>query len=375
MIHLPTRSKRDPARPPRRASLLVASERPDILAEVKDLAAKHYVVTSAPGPAAALTVLSARAFDLLLVDQVMQPMTGLELLQWSRWHFPKTAGVLLASAGGIGRAERAVGRGEAFAYTLPPLRADGLLGTLNDAAREARRRRRLAWLTRGYRRYRQVAERTDPTRETFLERAVGLLRRDVAELEREGQRLRRRALEMGRLALTDPLTGLANRRAIEQDAEYEIRRRNRQPGPMAIGLVDADHFKEVNTRHLHSGGDQALIGLARTLSSSARTTDRVGRVGGEEFLVIAPQTDAAGAEVLAERLRAAVEQTPVRYNGTLIGLTISSGFAVVGAEEQADFAVLQDLAAAALSEAKNAGRNRVVVRSVVSRPAGVGTPS
>jgi diguanylate cyclase (GGDEF)-like protein len=372
---LHTRSEREPARPPRRASLLVASDRPDILAEVEDLAAERFFVTGAQGPSAALTALSSRAFDLLLADQQMEAMTGLELLEWSRWHFPRTARVLLASAAGTQQAERAVGRGDAFAYTHPPLQADGLLSLLNGAARESRRRRRLAKLMHGCRRYRQESEQGDSTRDTFLERAVALLRRDMAALEREGQRLRRRALEMGRLALTDPLTGLANRRAIELDADYEIRRRHRQPAPLAVGLVDADDFKEVNTHHLLPGGDQALIALAHTLTNAVRTTDRVGRLGGEEFLVIAPQTDPAGAAVLAERMRAAVEQTAVRYNGAQIGLTVSIGFAVVGANDQADLTVLLDLAAAALSDAKNSGRNCAFVRSLAPLGLWVSKPS
>jgi diguanylate cyclase (GGDEF)-like protein len=228
---------------------------------------------------------------------------------------------------------------------------------------------------RGCRRYRQESEQGNSTHDTLLERAVALLRRDTAALEREGQRLRQQALELGRLAQTDPLTGLANRRAIEEDTEYEIRRRRRQTGPLAIGLVDADHFKEINTHHLLPGGDQALIALARALANSVRTTDRVGRLGGEEFLVIAPQTDEAGAAVLAERMRAAVEQTAIRYNGAQIGLTISIGFAVAGANDQADFPVLLDLAAAALSDAKTSGRNCAFVRSLPPLGLWVSKPS
>ena len=118
------------------------------------------------------------------------------------------------------------------------------------------------------------------------------------------------------------------------DVEHEIRRRGRQPGPLAVGLIDADHFKTINTEHHHPGGDHALIGLARALVGALRTTDRAGRLGGEEFLVVAPQTDVDGAAALAERIRAAVERTPVHYNGQAIRLTVSVGFAVAGRSER-----------------------------------------
>jgi diguanylate cyclase (GGDEF)-like protein len=162
--------------------------------------------------------------------------------------------------------------------------------------------------------------------------------------------------------LIDPLTGLLNRRGIEGIVEHEVRRRARYPAPLALGLVDADHFKEINTRHLLPGGDAALVGIARALSGALRDTDRVGRVGGEEFLVVAPQTDAAGAGALAERLRTAVEQTPIRYDGQAIAVTVSLGFAVAETETAADLQELRHTTAAALAEAKATGRNRSVVR-------------
>src|SRR5215470_16368331 len=112
-----------------------------------------------------------------------------------------------------------------------------------------------------------------------------------------------------KLALTDPLTNLPNRRAMDRIAERELRRRDRYPSPLAIGLIDVDHFKEINARYLLPGGDKVLVDLAKALTSSLRTVDFLGRIGGEEFLVIAPETNLEGTKVLGERIRSTVEKT------------------------------------------------------------------
>src|SRR5262249_61031760 len=124
------------------------------------------------------------------------------------------------------------------------------------------------------------------------------------------------------------------------------------------------NFKEVNSRYLLPGGDQTLIRLAQTLAGSIRTVDTVGRIGGEEFMVVAPETNREGALVLAERMRSAVEQTPTSYNGAMIHITASVGFAVADACVPASYERLKYVAALALGEAKSAGRNRCVVHEV-----------
>src|SRR5208283_3633999 len=97
-------------------------------------------------------------------------------------------------------------------------------------------------------------------------------------------------------------TNLPNRRAMDRLAERELRRRDRYPGPIAIGVIDVDHFKSINDRYLLPGGDKVLIDLARTLNTSVRNVDFLGRIGGEEFMVIAPETGMEGVVVLAERI-------------------------------------------------------------------------
>jgi diguanylate cyclase (GGDEF)-like protein len=179
----------------------------------------------------------------------------------------------------------------------------------------------------------------------------------VGQLERQNRMLEE-------MALSDPLTGLPNRRAIERVLGHELVRRARVPAPLAIGLVDADRFKDINTAFLLSGGDHVLTWLAGVLKDSIRGSDSLGRIGGEEFMVVAPGTDAGGAAGLAERLRSNVAGGSTAYGGRPIRVTVSVGFATVEPGRVAGYDQIRVVAEAALQEAKEAGRNRCVVRSV-----------
>src|SRR5262249_37709200 len=137
----------------------------------------------------------------------------------------------------------------------------------------------------------------------------GRVQERTQKLEEANRELQQKNLMLEKLALTDPLTGLPNRRFVDRLAEAEIRRRARYPSALALGLIDADHFKEINRRYLLPGGDQVLIDLAKVLTVSVRTADIVGRIGGEEFMVVAPETTMEGALVLGERIRTSVENS------------------------------------------------------------------
>ena len=109
--------------------------------------------------------------------------------------------------------------------------------------------------------------------------------------------------ELTRLAETDPLTGLANRRAFEARLEAEVLHARRTGAPLSVAVLDLDHFKEVNDRHGHEEGDRTLRTLAARMRSATRASDVIARVGGEEFAWLLPATTAEGARALAERLR------------------------------------------------------------------------
>lgn len=160
------------------------------------------------------------------------------------------------------------------------------------------------------------------------------------------------------LALVDALTGLYNRRHIQQSLTQQIARARRQHLPLSLLMLDIDHFKHVNDSHGHQSGDKVLRDLATCIKERVRTQDTVGRWGGEEFIVLLPDTDAAGAEALAEQLRQAVERWRfVSLQAQPIPLTISIGVHALAEGEGSD--ELVGVADRALYLAKQHGRNRV----------------
>ncbi|HEY4739737.1 MAG TPA: diguanylate cyclase [Candidatus Acidoferrales bacterium] len=162
-------------------------------------------------------------------------------------------------------------------------------------------------------------------------------------------------------ATHDVLTGLLNRRAILRDVTRELSRARRENTLVGLILVDIDHFKAVNDRYGHLTGDAILHGVALRMSGLLRGYDSIGRYGGEEFLVLAPSSDAEGAMQFAERLRAGVESTTYETEAGSLRLTLSLGVAISNLEEARNAQALLQAADAALYRAKAAGRNRIVL--------------
>ena len=166
--------------------------------------------------------------------------------------------------------------------------------------------------------------------------------------------------ELSQAATHDALTGLPNRRAADEFMAQAALRAQRLGTPMTVLMIDIDFFKKVNDRHGHAGGDHVLQTLARLLKLRARATDLVARWGGEEFLVLLPDTPTAGAQEMAEQLRLAVEQASFVWLQASVPITVSIGVATwSGGTFQASALVAS--ADGALYQAKNSGRNRVCV--------------
>lgn len=161
-------------------------------------------------------------------------------------------------------------------------------------------------------------------------------------------------------ARLDPLTGIPNRRRFEEQAEQEVERAARFKRPLAVLLLDLDHFKSVNDRFGHATGDHVLKSVARLVSNNLRQTDLFARLGGEEFVALLPETDLDAAEGLAGRLRHLLSFAPLRYEGAEIEVTASIGVAAYGPELPSVAAILR-AADEALYAAKSGGRNQVVV--------------
>ncbi|MFQ5407964.1 MAG: GGDEF domain-containing protein, partial [Anaerolineales bacterium] len=180
----------------------------------------------------------------------------------------------------------------------------------------------------------------------------------------QNARLSDRLLELARV---DSLTGLINRRHSFEIAEQEFQRARRYKRPLAVIMLDLDHFKRVNDTHGHAVGDEVLQAVAQRCRQNLREIDTLGRYGGEEFLVVMPEVELAHARQAAERLRSCVAGAPLETEIGPVALTISLGVAVLTAAH-ADLPPLVKAADAALYAAKEGGRNRVVVAGEGSTP-------
>ncbi|AHE98970.1 diguanylate cyclase [Thioalkalivibrio paradoxus] len=167
-----------------------------------------------------------------------------------------------------------------------------------------------------------------------------------------------REFALHRLATTDTLTGLPNRRYFLERLEQELARFHRHHKVVALTMIDIDHFKQVNDSHGHVVGDAVLRHLAELLWQSLRKTDLAGRLGGEEFAVLLPGSDLEGGRTYAERLRERVASTPCVHAGTEIRYTVSIGVTVLAEQDTSSDQPLAR-ADAGLYSAKDKGRNRV----------------
>jgi len=166
-------------------------------------------------------------------------------------------------------------------------------------------------------------------------------------------------IELIKLATTDSLTGLYNRRHFMDKLSEEILRYSRYNTPLSIALLDVDHFKKINDEYGHDAGDFVLKGLGALLRGVVRSTDSACRYGGEEFLIVFPSTDLKGSEIFGERLRAQISKHNFYYEHEYIPVTVSVGLAEAYPEISNPDLLLK-LADKALYAAKKDGRNRVI---------------
>ncbi|WP_409523656.1 GGDEF domain-containing protein [Nitrincola sp. MINF-07-Sa-05] len=180
-------------------------------------------------------------------------------------------------------------------------------------------------------------------------------------LQREVEEREKLTQELKTLASVDELTGTSNRRHFYELANYQIKRHQRYQLPMALLMLDLDHFKFINDAHGHQMGDKVLKRFADTLLSLLRNVDIVGRIGGEEFGVLLPECEEGDALNKAEQICARFDAMSMEIEGQRLGLTISIGISVLSDDETIDQVL--DRSDQALYAAKRAGRNRVCVWS------------
>jgi len=184
------------------------------------------------------------------------------------------------------------------------------------------------------------------------------LQRVAEEFNHMAVRIQESELFLADLARRDRLTGLLNRRALDEMLTDALARHERLNEGVAVIVVDIDYFKRVNDTHGHAAGDEVLRLVSGRLSATIREIDRAFRFGGEEFVVVLSNADRAAAEAAAERIRAAVAERPITIGGVDVPVTISAGIATTADSGNAEG--LLNAADAALYCAKSTGRNRVV---------------
>lgn len=201
-------------------------------------------------------------------------------------------------------------------------------------------------------------ERAKQQEEIVRLRNIELMRANQ-DLQVRQEQLTAENRQLHQISIEDSLTRLFNRRYLDLQLGVEVSRARRHPRPLCVAMCDVDHFKEINDRHSHAVGDEVLKAIARIFRETARVTDILARFGGEEFLLILPETDLAGAEALAERIRTAV--ATYNWSGIAPGLRVTLSIGVAELLETMDSSALLAAADARLYAAKRSGRDRVVV--------------
>ncbi|MFY9476305.1 MAG: GGDEF domain-containing protein, partial [Aquabacterium sp.] len=191
------------------------------------------------------------------------------------------------------------------------------------------------------------------------------LKDELASSKQEVEKLHQELESARGEALTDPLTGILNRRGFEAEAKKCFDNKETLKLGMSLLMVDIDHFKKVNDTYGHLFGDKVITAIASALKSKVKGQDIVARLGGEEFAVLLPETNLAGAQSVAENIRRSIEASKIRRHddqAPIGGITISIGIAIY--EKDANLVELLDQADKALYVSKESGRNRTSVYSV-----------
>lgn len=250
---------------------------------------------------------------------------------------------------GISHISRPIGQVARFAREVEQGNENAELG-IRHANREVLEVRNLVKAVKGM-------AQTLIHRKQALEESNALLETKVTERTRELERLREEAEEQAR---TDPLTGLLNRRGFSESAARLISLAERSGRPLSLFMLDIDHFKRVNDTWGHDAGDEVLVAISRAMQENKRAADLAVRLGGEEFAILLPDTDMAGATALAEKLRRSIQGMTIHTDGVEIQATCSFGVAA-SKLPGIDLDDLLRRSDAALYFSKTHGRNKVSV--------------
>jgi len=321
------------------ARILLVDDEAENLRALERTLRDRFELVSVSEPYQALQEIERCDFAVVVSDQRMPGMQGTELLARIGAKKPLISLIILTAYTETQEILEAINRAEIYRYVVKPWDNRELISTIQQAVDHHRLLKRNQELIQNLREKEQELERLVESR--------------TAQLREANEKL-------NELAMTDPLTKVLNRRAMFQKMEEEIERSKRYRHPLAAAMIDVDHFKLFNDREGHLCGDEALRRIAQAFSSSIRRTDILCRYGGEEFLLMMPETSMDAAVEICERLRVAIEKMEFQgQKNSSCCFTISvgvSGFYKDGGTAES----LIQAADRALYEAKQSGRNRVV---------------
>lgn len=288
---------------------------------------------------------------VMIADQIMPGMKGVDLLEEVHKRSPGTTKILLTGQAGLDAVVAAINRAGLNRYIPKPWDEPDLRLTVENLLRTFRLHRQNEVLVDDLQRKNRELE----SAKEWLESAV---RARTQELENANERL-------GRLAVTDGLTGLYNHRYLHEQLTLAVERSRRSQVPVAMLMIDVDHFKKYNDKNGHPAGDEALRQVARVISEDRRQVDIVARYGGEEFAILLHDSGRKEALEVAERVRVRLSEMTIdgAQHQPLGRITVSIGIACC--PDDADSApALLEAADVALYRAKKNGRDNVMVAGV-----------
>lgn len=327
---------------PHMPRVLVVDDQPQACEMFSLIAGKKYQCLEAFSGDAALKVLEDNDVDVIVSDVRMPGMNGIELLERALVMRPNAARILISGYSDADAIILGINKGHILFFINKPFEKSALHAVLQQAAEYSHLM---------HERTRLIEELTSINRE--LEQRVQMRTNELQERTRQLED----ALEtISKLANNDPLTGLANRRCMDEVLKKELLRSKRSGTQVGIILADLDHFKQVNDTYGHSVGDAVLVAVADVLRKMIRPYDLAVRYGGEELVIVMPDATMASVSNAAERLRTALHQIVIPDGPG--NITASFGVSVLSQVDSIDEALTR--VDGALYEAKVNGRDRVV---------------
>ena len=327
---------------PHNRSILIVDDNPqNIQLVASHLKEEGYRISFSQSGQDVLKKIENATFDLILLDIMMPEMDGFEICTRVKQHLEYREVPVIFLTAKIDKDSIVKGfEVGAVDYIVKPFHGAELL---------ARIRTHLELKA-----YREKVEEINIQLNKEILNGIKM-QEELEASKKELEEMNRRLYEK---ATKDALTGLFNRRKMTDLIEYEYDRSLRTQLPFSIIITDIDHFKNVNDTNGHDCGDQVLEEVAQVLKSMTRKQDQVSRWGGEEFLLLLPDTDTDGALTLAEKIRKKIEQNSCFCGKTEVKITMTFGLSCFG-EDKSDKKVIKE-ADLALYEGKNSGRNRCV---------------